>query len=796
MINLTTEIQIHKDIKHSNIIRFFSQIKENNMLYFLLEYAANGCLFFYIDSKKGLPEKIALKFFYQTALAIQNLHSKNIIHRDIKPENVLLDENFNVKLCDLGWACVLDPKKLRKSVCGTYEYMAPEIFMLREHDKKVDIWCLGILLYEMIEGAPPYEAGSMNEIRKAFKNKKIGFRNKVSEGTKKLVFDMLKEDAGERFSIEEVLNCDFIKKNMVNFKKPFTKGELDILFQYYVKNSDSSIRTMPEAFEKRIKIMNFLKKGQDLNDFIKENSYNPQSNSNVITKEQKNINSEQKYYQAKYNNSKVQVFENKPVLKKAISKKNVLPKKKISHKTGSKNNSVRRKSKNQNSNNKHLPKNDCNNYSNRSSKIHYTNNTTNKTFFTNKVNIIKINDSKIKNNLNNSLKNNQKILKIVSNKSPIRIIKNNQNDTPSKKINFNSNNKISEKNKINKKIISIENYCYNTSKKESLKSKADKIINKYSTQVVKKNYTIQNKSNDFERNIVQKEKNDSNQKKVFTKRITLESLKNEKHKTPLFRTSSFQDNQKFKNSHDFNIKNPYFNNNNNNKKNYTKRISINERPIRNKISLMNRIPKRNTSCMINYNSNNTYFKKNSANLEIKEKINSERNIKNKRFFTKISENPEKQKIERTQKAIQKRISNNISTTAINQKTINTLYSKEKKNFPNKNSQKIKTTTNRRSRINVDTKIDIGDYKNFKRNYSIEPLNKIHNLKSDQKIKYVGRRFTSQNNIRYSSIDKQLKDRFNVLSNVREENEYEFKVQENERNVKRISLIDRGRPFVL
>ncbi len=78
------------------------------------------------------------------------LHSKNIIHWDIKPENILLSFN-GVKLTDFGWS-IHSPKGSRKTFCGTLEYLAPEILRKNEYDKSVDIWCLGILTYEMSTG--------------------------------------------------------------------------------------------------------------------------------------------------------------------------------------------------------------------------------------------------------------------------------------------------------------------------------------------------------------------------------------------------------------------------------------------------------------------------------------------------------------------------------------------------------------------------------------------------------------------------------------------------------------------
>lgn len=145
-------MKLHKTLNHPNIIKFYDALQENNMVYFLLEYAGNGCLFFYIHSQYGLSESLALRFFYQTALAVECLHNLNLVHRDIKPENILLDDNFSVKLCDFGWSCYLEDDQYRTTVCGTYEYMSPEILGTRFHTNKVDIWCLGILLYELLHG--------------------------------------------------------------------------------------------------------------------------------------------------------------------------------------------------------------------------------------------------------------------------------------------------------------------------------------------------------------------------------------------------------------------------------------------------------------------------------------------------------------------------------------------------------------------------------------------------------------------------------------------------------------------
>lgn len=86
------------------------------------------------------------------------------MHRDLKPENILVDENKKIKLCDFGWSAIYKDSENRETVCGTCEYMAPEIFMKKRQTKMTDVWALGILLYELFHGYAPFRGNRLDVV--------------------------------------------------------------------------------------------------------------------------------------------------------------------------------------------------------------------------------------------------------------------------------------------------------------------------------------------------------------------------------------------------------------------------------------------------------------------------------------------------------------------------------------------------------------------------------------------------------------------------------------------------------
>lgn len=257
--NLNQEIVLHKELQHPHIIRFLSHFQRKNMLYLILEYAGNGSLFFFIHSAEGIKQNLALRFFYQTAKAVQYLHSKNLIHRDIKPENILLDEQFNVKLCDFGWSCMVRESECRTSICGTYEYMSPEIAFHKTHTNKVDIWCLGVLLFEMFHGLPPFSASTLNDIKDEFLRKKIEVRQSLDPEIKDLIHQMLVFDESKRITIDQVLQHPLLQKNLDYFNQPLSQEDFSILFRNYLLNTQGVMnKTQPHLLDQFVHKVNPL----------------------------------------------------------------------------------------------------------------------------------------------------------------------------------------------------------------------------------------------------------------------------------------------------------------------------------------------------------------------------------------------------------------------------------------------------------------------------------------------------------------------------------------------------------
>lgn len=140
------EIKVHQQMDHPNIIKIYGSEFTREQVFIFLEYASKGDLYGKIHNTSSPPLSFQnkIKIFIQTLQATEYMHKKGFLHRDLKLENILLTENLDARLCDFGWAVEKHHPKRRKSMCGTVEYMAPEVFQRKPHTIKVDVWALGI----------------------------------------------------------------------------------------------------------------------------------------------------------------------------------------------------------------------------------------------------------------------------------------------------------------------------------------------------------------------------------------------------------------------------------------------------------------------------------------------------------------------------------------------------------------------------------------------------------------------------------------------------------------------------
>lgn len=183
---LRREIEIQSHLRHPNILRLYGYFYDATRVYLILEFAAKGELYGYLKQSVRFPEDRSAFYVEQLTHALVYCHRKHVIHRDIKPENLLLDHRGNLKIADFGWS-VHAPSLRRKTLCGTLDYLPPEMVEGLPHDANVDVWSLGVLAYEFLVGNPPFEAQSHTDTYKRIAKVDLKFPSHVSASARDLI---------------------------------------------------------------------------------------------------------------------------------------------------------------------------------------------------------------------------------------------------------------------------------------------------------------------------------------------------------------------------------------------------------------------------------------------------------------------------------------------------------------------------------------------------------------------------------------------------------------------------------
>lgn len=208
---LREEIEVQTRLRHPGVLRMFGFFHDEKRVYIVLELAQNGELFKRLQAEGTFDEPTTAKWISQLAGALKFVHDHQVMHRDIKPENLLLDGDDNLKIADFGWSTVA--KRKRKTFCGTLDYLAPEMLVEDSYDKSVDIWALGVLMYECLIGTPPFEVPeSVEETHARITSGEVHFPEEpaLTRDAKDLICQLLQRKPSDRPALDAVLAHPFL----------------------------------------------------------------------------------------------------------------------------------------------------------------------------------------------------------------------------------------------------------------------------------------------------------------------------------------------------------------------------------------------------------------------------------------------------------------------------------------------------------------------------------------------------------------------------------------------------------
>ena len=280
---MNREIEIMYILNNPHCLRLKNHFEDDNNFYLVMPLAVKGQLYRVLRKFRKFDERTAAQILRETIHALQYLHSFKppIIHRDIKPENLLLNEGGRVLLADFGWSNFSDGG-VRKTFCGTPEYIAPEMLLKKGHDTRVDIWSVGILMFELLAGYSPFVAKNNQDLYQNIRRLKIQWPKDMPPLAKNLIGKILKLNPLDRPTLQEILDHQWFKQTKII--KPLLENKLNTpkdLLAYHMLSEPNE-----EILERINKLLKLTGKDADNTNAKNIAKENPDSD-NVIQK--KNI---------------------------------------------------------------------------------------------------------------------------------------------------------------------------------------------------------------------------------------------------------------------------------------------------------------------------------------------------------------------------------------------------------------------------------------------------------------------------------------------------------------------------
>jgi serine/threonine protein kinase len=302
--DLIREVEIMYKIHHPNIVKLFGHFEDNIYCYLVMEYIEGGELFSYIpeEGKSKLSTQQIASLIRDVISAIYYLHNMNpqIIHRDIKPENILINSNMKAKITDFGWSTYIKPGDIRNSVCGTPIYMAPEMINKKGYNEKVDIWCIGVLLFELLTGDQAWAGENIETVKYNICHLRISWPENMNSYAEDLISKILKSNPEERISLKDMLNHPFFTQYFANPTscliapdskkyKVFIISKDDPLIWNPLLNEGNHGQKQQSQQQKQLKANPIHKKN---NSYIPQNYKQKQNNDNYVYENYNNYQNE------------------------------------------------------------------------------------------------------------------------------------------------------------------------------------------------------------------------------------------------------------------------------------------------------------------------------------------------------------------------------------------------------------------------------------------------------------------------------------------------------------------------
>ncbi|KAM6981401.1 serine/threonine-protein kinase ULK3 [Aplochiton taeniatus] len=212
MENLLREIEILKTVRHPHIVQLKDFQWDTDNIYLILEWCSGGDLSHFIRSRRLLPERVARCFLQQIACALQFLNERNISHLDLKPQNILLSGSV-LKLADFGFAQYMSPWDEQSALRGSPLYMAPEMVCRRQYDSRVDLWSVGVILFEALFGRAPFASRSFAELEDKIRSDRpieLPPGARVSRDCRDLLLCLLERDPNTRLTFAQFFSHPFV----------------------------------------------------------------------------------------------------------------------------------------------------------------------------------------------------------------------------------------------------------------------------------------------------------------------------------------------------------------------------------------------------------------------------------------------------------------------------------------------------------------------------------------------------------------------------------------------------------